>query len=290
MTAKHLLRLAALGLAALTILVPADARRSSAAQRGFVMFDAIALSGKPDLSAYGFRPLPILDGHQLWDIKGGVVGHVPELARARTAMGQVVSPAGITVIDLEYWAPENGQPVPLEKVVQNYLATLRVMRAADPNMKFGLYGTVPIRDYWSAQSGPSSARYKAWQQKNDVLQPLADSADALFPSLYTFYPDQKGWRTYAIANLNEARRLAKGKPVYCFLWFQFHDSGAQAFQLIPGDYWRMELDTCHQYADGIVIWGGFTQPPGGVYHALPWDDNADWWKETVAFLRANNIH
>jgi hypothetical protein len=265
----------------------ADARHT--ARTDFPVFDATLFgTDKPDLASYGLIPIAIVDPHQLQDRRDDPGGHVPDVAHARSAMAQVVTPKGITVIDIEDWASPDGRPVTTDVSVRNYLATLAVLRAASPRMKFGYYSMVPTREYWDAIAGPSSARYRAWQRRNDAFQPVADTVDALFPSLYTFYPDPQGWVTYAKANLGEARRMAKGKPVYCFLWFQFHDSTASAFQLIPADYWRTELDTCRRYADGIVIWGGFTEP-GGRFRALPWDGNAPWWKATLAFLRDNRL-
>jgi hypothetical protein len=74
--------------------------------------------------------------------------------------------------------------------------------------------------------------------------------------------------------LIEARRY--GKPVYPFLWPTYHNSNKKLTgQLVPGDYWRMELELVHQYADGVVLWGGYKEK---------WDENAAWWRETQAWL------
>jgi len=94
----------------------------------------------------------------------------------------------------------------------------------------------------------------AWQAANDVVAPLVDSVDALFPSLYTFYDDQKRLGDIRAANVAEARRLAKGKPVYAFISMTYHDSSPTlAGQLIPRDYWQRQLRVLNQVADGVVI-------------------------------------
>jgi hypothetical protein len=71
---------------------------------------------------------------------------------------------------------------------------------------------------------------------NDHLRGLVSSLDVSLPSLYTFYDYQPGWVTYAIANIMEARRMNPGKPVFAFLWPQYHDSNKELKgKYIPGD-------------------------------------------------------
>ena len=85
----------------------------------------------------------------------------------------------------------------------------------------------------------------AWQKENDNVASIAKLADVLFPSIYTFYEDRNGWSKYAIAQIQEARRHADGKPVYVFLWPQYHESNKKlANTFLPGDYWRMEARYC----------------------------------------------
>jgi hypothetical protein len=109
------------------------------------------------------------------------------------------------------------------------------------------------------------------------MRSLADHCDVILPSLYTFYEDQNGWEINAVDQIREARQY--GKPVYVYLWPQFHDSSHRAFQYIEKEYWRRQLELCRREADGVVIWGGNQQT---------WDENALWWQETLKFMRIND--
>ena len=153
-----------------------------------------------------------------------------------------------------------------------------------PGLSVGYYGAPPTRDYWRAVKGPASPEYKTWMSENDKLHPLADAVVVLYPSLYTFYPDREGWSKYAIAQITEARRYAGGKPVFVFLWPQYHESNVQLTgTYLPPDYWLRELQTAKEYADGVVIWGGWDLKTNKAYK---WDEDAQWWKITIDFLTA----
>lgn len=245
----------------------------------FELFDAMLFSGQPDFSKYGFKHLRIVDDHELYG-PGQSNTSVPSVEQIKKIVAGGAGPGGIIVIDLEQW-PMTGANAAASR--QNYIETLDRFRKASPNGKFGLYDVLPGRQYWPAMGPRGGAVYRSWEQSVDLTRPIVPHVDALFPSLYTFYPDQSGWVRYATENLRQARRIADGKPVYCFLWPQYHDSAATPFALIPGDYWRLQLETCRKLADGVVIWGGYTSKNG--FTQLPWDDNADWWKATLNFVK-----
>jgi hypothetical protein len=169
--------------------------------------------------------------------------------------------------------------------VTKYRTVLRWFHEAAPRLRLGYYGTIPVPDYWRAIQGTTSADFKAWQQDNDRLGLIAKDVDVLFPSLYTFYADRQGWVAYAIAQISEARRKAKGKPVYAFIWPQYHESNQLlGGQFLDADYWELELLTVRQYADGLVIWGGW-----GTGGPQPWDEDAPWWQVTKRFLSRIDI-
>jgi len=145
-----------------------------------------------------------------------------------------------------------------------------------PSIRIGYYVVLPERQYWK--------RDREWRQRNAYFKPLANYVDFVSPSLYTFYEDQQGWVEYAIANIKEAKKY--GKPVYPFIWPQYHNSSALAGQLIPGDYWRVQLETIYEYADGVVIWGGWQ---------VDWDssisetDPTNWWFQTLDFIQKKGL-
>jgi hypothetical protein len=246
-----------------------------APQAKFMVFDATLYKAKPDLSQFGMTPLSVEYPDVLWPGKSPNLQNVPDATVVEKLAAAASQSTGITVLDIEQWSVV-GDPVTVAQSVGQYQETLQMFQQDAPSTKFGYYAIAPIRDYWDVMAGPQSAGYLAWQQENDAVAPIAQQADALFPSLYTFYTDQAGWKKYAIANIAEARRIAPGKPVYVFLWPQYDAStGAQGGEYLPDAYWKMELETAKQYADGVVIWGGWTET---------WDDNASWWLDTQQFM------
>ena len=160
------------------------------------------------------------------------------------------------------------------------MSVLSWMKGEAPGVPFGVYGTVPVPDYWRAIRDPASEEFQSWQQDNDRLEGVSDRVDALFPSIYTFYTDKQGWVTYAIAQIAEAKRKAKGKPVYAFLWPQYHGSNrVLGLRPLDPDYWELQLNTVYQHADGVVIWGGW-----GDNGPESWNEGALWWQVTKRFM------
>lgn len=270
--------LTALLLAALPICSAQAAQKS----HSFRLFDAMLFSGGPDFSKYGFDRLRVVDDHELYK-PGANEDEPPVMAEIQKIVAGGTGPGGIIVVDIENW-PMTGAAPAVAASRRKYIETLDRFHKVAPKMKVGLYSVLPERDYWRAIGAMGNAAHAEWVGDNAAAAPISSHVDALFPSLYTFYPMKAEWVEYARANLREARRLAKGKPVYCFLWPQYHDSSALGFQLLPADYWRIELDTCRKFADGIVIWGGYNMA-GGNFHPLPWDDNAPWWQTTLDFMK-----
>src|SRR5271166_3986376 len=75
---------------------------------------------------------------------------------------------------------------------------------------------------------------------------------------------------------SEDRALAAGKPVFLYLWAQYHDGTPKQFQYIDVDYWQFQLSTAYQDADGIVLWG---------LSRFQWDETSGWWAVTLEFIR-----
>lgn len=244
----------------------------------FKTFDSTLYRDKPDLSAYGVMPMQNISAGNLtpsgWTQNQSLL---PDRASVEMRASNLTQP--IAFLDIEHWPLKGSHDVVVETIVK-YLTVYVWAKAKRPDVQMGYYGRPPIRDYWRAVKGQDDPDYILWMVENDKFQLLADMMDVLYPSLYTFYDNQSGWVKYATANLSESRRMSKGRPVYAFLWPQYHDANATLKgQYLPADFWRLQLNTVKAHADGVVIWGGWS-----ATGAAPWDDQAPWWIETKDFL------
>jgi hypothetical protein len=255
-----------------------DPATAATVSRKFIVYDATLYKNKPSLVAYSVHPITLLYESRFFTADQ-LVTAMPAEQTVRSLASTLRNETEPVVIDIERW-PLKGDAATVQATVAKFLLVLSWMKSEAPNMQVGAYGTVPLPDYWRAIRDPASEEYKAWQQDNDRLDKIATHVDALFPSIYTFYTDQKGWVTYAVAQIAEARRKANGKPVYAFLWPQYHESNLLLSQQpLDPDYWELELNTVYQHADGVVIWGGW-----GANGPEPWKEEALWWQVTKRFL------
>lgn len=251
---------------------------SASIPRPFVVFDATLYKDKPSLVPYDIRPITLLYESRLF-VADQPPTAVPPETIVRSLAYELRGSQEPVVLDIERW-PLKGDELTVQSTVRKFLLVLSWVEDEAPSVAFGVYGTVPVPDYWRAIRDPASAEFQSWQQDNDSLERISDRVDALFPSIYTFYPDRQGWVTYAIAQMAEARRKAKGKPVYAFLWPQYHESNTLlSHQPLDPDYWELQLKTVAQHADGAVIWGGW-----GENGPEPCNEEAPWWQVTKRFV------
>ncbi len=257
----------------------AEGETPSTMQRPFIVFDATLYKNKPSFSDYPvLRPITVLYEWPLF-LTGQSSAALPSEQRVRSAVKDLREASDPVVLDIERW-PLKGDAQAVKMSVGKLLMVLSWIKQEMPSAKIGTYGTVPLPDYWRAIRGRTNAEFQAWQGDNDRLDELLPSMDALYPSIYTFYSDRQGWVTYAIAQIEEARRKANGKPVYPFLWPQYHESNYLiGLKPIEPDYWELQLNTVSQYADGVVIWGGW-----GKHEPEPWNEDAPWWQVTKRFM------
>jgi len=104
---------------------------------------------------------------------------------------------------------------------------------------------------------------------------LADAVDAFFPSMYTFDDDRVKWKSKLETLIEGAHRIAPGKPVYPYIWPQYHEGTPKALQFVSGDYWTYQLRTLRASGvNGIVIWFPTRKD---------WPIHEPWWQTTVKF-------
>jgi hypothetical protein len=236
----------------------------------YPVYDALIYKNKPELTAVGLLPIRVVYEGQMWlpnDDKN-IVNETQIIKVAKS-----IEQNEIVCLDIEYW-PTTGTLETVKSSIEKYNKVLSLYKKYSPDVAIGYYGILPRRDYHRSRKVLGTTAYGEWKKENDSLNDIAQKVDLIFPSLYTFTADIDDWKEYAIENIKEAKRY--GKPVYVFLWPMYHDSTKYKGKYIPADFWRIQLETCHEYANGIVIWGGWQEN---------WNENASWWKETKSFLK-----
>jgi hypothetical protein len=248
------------GLIALAGIGPAS---NVIGQSRFKLFDALLHHGKPDLRRQGFQSLPMVNA--IWRPEAS--HEIVDEPGLRVALAQMPPGTATYFLDIENWPVLKVSPQVRQDSIAKLLNVAQIARRFAPASQFGFYALPPAVTYWPlVEDRP--AELADWQKTNRQLEPLADLADCIFPSIYTFYENRRDWLIYATATIRAARRY--GKPVYPFLWFEYHDSNILLRgRELDGDAWKEELQFCREHADGIVLWGGYQQP---------WDDRAQWWQ------------
>lgn len=252
----------------------------------FKVFDGTAYRNKPKLDGYGIEPIEILYQYRFWPDNSSPMKleQLPDEHTVRRVAREAMKKKYPVVVDIEHWRLD-GDESQIRENLAKYTTVLQWLRNEAPDLRFGYFELLPMNAYGWALNDPNSSDYRRWQTVNEQRADLAPFVDAVYPPLYTYYPDQLKWVQYARANLREARRY--GKPVYAFLWPQYSEQNKElSQQYLPADYWRLQLETAMKYADGIVIWGGWD---GARNAPALWDDSAPWWQVTREFMHTLSL-
>ncbi|MCY2952924.1 MAG: hypothetical protein NTU53_13250 [Planctomycetota bacterium] len=270
----------------------------------FPVFEDTYFLNEPDFAAFNIQQILVVAGSFFYLLDkpgGGYDWTKPNEAATRQVARRAAKLNQILCIDIEH-LPEDirrDSPAGVQNTVQIYTQIVNWIRSERPDVKLGFYGSFPRRDYWTPVSYwqamdhrgerwfdfnlPRFAeKYRIWQAANDVFKPLAAKVDYLFPSLYSFYNDPAGWVYYAKGNILEAKRF--GKPVIPFIWMEYHNGTPLIGQQISSEFWRLQLDTIRQMADGVVIWGGVHSSPDAPPVPEQWNAADPWWIQTRSFI------
>jgi hypothetical protein len=237
--------------------------------------NAMRFANLPDLRPHGLKDVTVVYASELWPKNSPRSEPDISYIQSRAIPRVRKKAADLVVIDVEHWDLAGTSSDRIDRNIRRYVTLLETFRANLPGIRHGLYSMIPVRNYWTPVKGKPAAM-SDWRAENERLKPIAEASDIIFPSLYTFYDDRDGWLTYAKANMEEAKRY--GRPIYPFLWPQYHES----WKPIDRDFWRLQLETVFDNADGMVIWTPAKGRPR-------WNPEAPWWQETVDFLNASGL-
>lgn len=229
-------------------------------EKSFPIYDNMYYKGKPNTARAGLIASNILYENKIWPNKQDY-GILPDRSAFEALVRKFIANPGPLVIDIES-LPLKGSP----EVARHNMKVLAKLadwaRQAAPSEIIGFYGTNTL-----SKVPPSSL---------SLARELATHVDAFFPPMYTFDDDTSAWEKRAKDTIEEARALDPNKPVYFYLWPQYHDGTPKAFQYVNSRYWFFQLQSAHRYANGIVLWSP---------SRYEWNDQSGWWAATVAYAR-----
>ncbi len=193
----------------------------------------------------------------------------------------------LVVIDVERWHVWPWVVGDAHRTAIEKYADVASRTRAGTNQPVCIYSIAPAAGLLHANwSVTDPAIRAAWTAASDVTaEVLVPEVDALCPALYTYYGgtteaelDQSiaQWQTFALETIAEARRIAPDKPVYTFVWPQYHSGGTYSdYRLLEDRYWRAQLELVRDHADGVILWGGwdFTTNRQAVFNP-----NASWYQ------------
>lgn len=244
----------------------------------FKVFNGLLYSEMPDLRHYGVSPVHVID-RGIWPEQ---TSHFedPDPRLVAKKLHALPDDGVPLVMDFEFYSFSQGLKNSLE-ALEGLTTIAKSFKTAAPSRPIGFYGYMPVHDYFDAIKPKSSSEYRTWQDENTMAGMLNPYVDFLAPSLYTFYNRPADWQTYARAQISEARRISD-KPVYAFIWPHFHNQGKKKQpSAIPADFWRLQLETMSEIADGVILWGGWNF---GRQASMKWNSQASWWVQTKEFL------
>jgi Concanavalin A-like lectin/glucanases superfamily len=244
-----------------------------------VVFDSLLFTGKPDLASYGVRPTKTVYTQEFF--ASGVCGPSEE-ATTRAVADTIWASGyrGAVTLDVECQALDIrfASTATVDAGLAQHLEIQGWFRNQQPGLSTGYYYQPPISDI----RGSDLTDPTALQEANDYLASLTAQANVLVPQAYNFDDDYAFWDAAMRLKVQEARRIGGMKPVYVFIWPEFHDQGPPnlAGTPLPKERWHNQLYLLYSLGvDGIILWGGYQ-------HA--WNDQAGWWQATKEFLRQIN--
>jgi hypothetical protein len=255
----------------------------STTPKSFTIYSAMQFQDMPSLSSIGLQGFNLINETSLFTSSTDLT---PDTNKVAALAAAAASQPGVPAcLDIEKWSYSNSQ---LPTTIDWFLQVISVFKEYDTS-GLGFYGVVPNDAYsWPNIEPVGGTNYLNWQALNTALTPLADQVNMFFPSFYTDDDDTASWRQFVTSTLSELHKYNVNKPVYAFLWPQYHDGEPNQYQFLDTSVWRYELETLYPLVDGLVIWSS-SKTDLGVNGIYVWDDTWPWWTTTESFMTEHHI-
>lgn len=237
---------------------PGQSTTANKTGKNFPIYDNMAYKEKPDTVKAGLVPSNVIYEAKIWPERRQA-GTPPDRDAFQAVVRSEATNPGPLVIDIETISLRG--PVEIARYNMETLAKLADWaHEAAPGKTIGFYSTNIFSDLPPANI--------------DTAKELAKHVDAFFPPMYSFDDDRARWEKRAQSAVAQSRELDAKKPVYFYVWPQYHVGSARALRYVDGDFWKFQLETAYKYGDGIVLWGSNT---------YVWNPKSGWWAATEQF-------
>ena len=157
----------------------------------FVVFDGTQYANKPNFLSYNIHPMKVVYAQEFGYGWYNDPNALPPIQAVQSVAQKAKLKGDPVMLDIEHWRIY-GTPEVVQASLTKYLTVLSWFRNIATGLSISYYSRPPIRDYWSAIQDLTNAKRQLWMANNDKLVSLAVPEDVIYPSLYTFYPDQAG--------------------------------------------------------------------------------------------------
>jgi hypothetical protein len=222
----------------------------------FQVLDNLHYKGLPETGPLGMVHCNIIYLHPPKGTEGDAAIPDEQTFKAKVHAQSVIP--GPIVLDLEEL---NLTGAAGEKNINAFITLVQWTHETAPGSVVGYYGH-------GLFPNPPDKQHMAQALK------IAKVVDAFFPSMYTFTDNRDGWKKKLEGLVKQAQEIAPGKPVYPYIWPQYHNGSKKAGQYLDGDYWAFQMQTAKSVgANGVVLWSS-----NNTFEA------DTWWPATVKFL------
>jgi hypothetical protein len=245
-------------------------------KKNFIAWECMRWNNGPsDLAKCGLPRMPIYYQNDL------ISGENPDYGKLDKVIAIIkANKFPLVTLDIERW---NAASAPQR---EKYIRAIEYVRARVPSTtKLAYYGIMPKNRYGDYIAGGERLAYQ--QRVNRMMQPLADKVDWIMPCYHAYTSNRQNWAKFAEIVAEEAHKY--GKPVMPWLWMQYHELSSDPkirYQIIPGDFFREQLETAYRLGDSLCLWGTLLPRVDGKVQRATWDPDAAWWQQTKSFLKA----
>lgn len=262
--------------------------------KDFVFYDAIAYSGKPDLSAEGLTPI-----HLIYEAKltsPSVLNPdkaVLDLDKIDNQAEMYANfPDVVVSTDIEQWLWDT--TIDGDSMSNLYKTLFERFRAKNKNVIIGNYGIAPgnLSVYrYNLPNLDNNTIIERWKRDNLKRWESVKYADIVFPTIYIPEPNIVSWINDLKTTVNEIKKYAPTKKIVAYIWPQYYDKQGSPYnlQFISPAIWEQMLQAVYENCDGAIIWSSRTDDSGSI---INWSDSRvqNLWEKTKEFIASRHIN